>query len=153
MVIKNTAQIMPPLATVKETPQTWEREPAIKLPNGNNPAKVNMKPLITLPLNSSGTKVCSNVFTRLIKVTEAQPMRAKFTKENKYALDTAKNTMETENTKEARIKSRPLYLKSPRRANINAATSAPKPAVDISTPNPFTPTFNIVLAKMGMRMI
>ncbi len=83
IAIKKTAQIIPPDMTVKETPITWARLPAIKLPKGINPAKVNINTLISLPLNSSGANCCNNVLIRLMAVTDAQPINTKLIIENK----------------------------------------------------------------------
>jgi hypothetical protein len=76
-MIKDIAQIMPLAITVKETPKTCERVPAIKLPKGIKPAKVNINTLITLPRNSSPTTVCRIVLMMAIAVTEPQPINIK----------------------------------------------------------------------------
>lgn len=150
IIIKKAAQIIPPIKTVSETPQTYAKLPASKLPKGINPAKVNINALIVLPLNSSGTSVCNKVFIRPIAVTEAQPTSIKAMSEMKYILDRENSTNEIENIIEDQISNLPLYLKSPKRASINAAIKAPKPAEDISRPRPFTPTFNTSSAKTGI---
>ena len=152
MMTKNKEQITPPSKTAEETPSTFARLPASKLPKGINPAKVNINALIALPLNSSGTNVCNKVFTMPMAVTEAPPINIKVISEMKYVLDRENSTNEIENIMEDEISNLPLYLKSPKRANINAAIKAPKPAEDISNPKPFTPTFSTSFAKTGISM-
>ena len=148
--VKKAVQIIPPINTVRETPKICARLPAIKFPKGIIPAKVNINTLIILPLNSSGTKICNKVFMRLVVVTEPQPTNIKAMSENKYILDKENNTNEREKIIVDEIRNLPLYLKSPKRANTNAAISAPQPAADISIPKPLTPTFNISLEKTGI---
>ena len=141
---------MPPINTVRETPQICAQIPASKFPKGMNPAKVNINTLIALPLNSSGTNICNKVFMSPVAVTEAQPINIKAMSEMKYVLDKENSTNEIENIMEEEINNLPLYLKSPKRANINAAIKAPKPVEDISNPKPFSPTFNTSFAKTGI---
>lgn len=151
--MKNAAQMIPPTSTAKETPQIWAKTPEIKLPKGINPANVNINILINLPLNSSGTKVCNKVFMRLVMVTEDQPISIRLINENKNILDNANSIKDIENIMEDKMSNLPLCLKSPKRANTNAAISAPSPAADISVAKPLAPTFNILLAKTGISII
>ncbi len=150
IIMKKTVQIIPLIKTVIETPQICAKLPASKFPKGINPANVNINALIALPLNSSGTNVCNKVFTMPMAVTEAPPINIKIISEMKYVLDRENSTREIENIMEDEINNLPLYLKSPKRANINAPIKAPKPAEDISEPRPFTPTFNTSFAKIGI---
>ena len=77
-IIKKVApQIKPPTATAQETPHTCARAPAKRLPKGIIPAKVNIKTLIILPLNLSGTNVCNRVLIRLMEVTLEKPINNK----------------------------------------------------------------------------
>ena len=152
MAKKNIVQTTPLSITVRGTPQLCATLPARRFPKGINPAKVNIKTLISLPLNSSGTSFCKTVFIRLIAVTEAQPKSIKAIKDKRYDLDAAKNTRERENVIAEKIKSFPLCLKSPNLARPSAAISAPTPVADMSIPRPLTPTFKISLAKTGIKV-
>ena len=153
MAIKNTVQITPLNITVRETPKLCATLPAKRFPKGIKPAKVNIKMLISLPLNSSGTSFCKTVFIRLIAVTDAQPKSIKAIKDAGYDLDAAKNTRERENSTAEKIKSLPLCLKSPNLARPSAAISAPTPVADMSIPRPLTPTFKMSLAKTGIKVV
>jgi hypothetical protein len=150
MIIKNNAHIIPPSITVKETPRACERIPAIRLPKGSIPAKVNINALITLPLNSSLTIVCNIVFMREVTITLLYPTNIKVVIEDRYDLDIENNIRERENTIEDKTRNLPLCLKSPKRANNNPAINAPMPAADISIPKPLAPTYNISLANTGI---
>lgn len=137
---------------VKEIPKASARLPAIKLPKGKIPKKVSIYTPITLPINSLGTFVCNMVFISAMAVTLEPPINIKAISDNKYILDNENNTNENEKIKEAKTKSLPLYLKSPKRANNSAAINAPNPAQDINTAKPCTPTFNISLANIGINI-
>jgi len=136
IIVKNARQIMPLARTAKETPRVPAKLPEIKLPKGIIPAKVSINTLITLPRNSSLTFVCNIVFIRATAITLEPPVNIKAIMDNRYVFDKENNINENENTKEDTRRSLPLYLKSPKRANINAPIKAPNPALDISTPSP-----------------
>ena len=83
IIIKNILQIIPPMNTVKETPQTCERAQEIKLPKGIIPAKVNINTLITLPLILSLTMLCNKVLIIAMAITLEAPRKTRINKENR----------------------------------------------------------------------
>lgn len=151
--MKNAVQIMPLIKTVIRAPKMCVTLPAIKLPIGIIPAKVNIKTLIRRPLNSSGEINCNDVFIRLIALTDASPITIKIISEKRYDLDKEKNISATENITEDKTNTRPFCRKLPSLASNNAAAKAPNPEEDISMPKPLGPTFNISLANIGIRIM
>jgi hypothetical protein len=81
--LKNRVQARPLAITARATPITWARLPAIKFPKGIIPAKVNIKTLITLPLNLSGALVCRIVLIKAVALTLAPPKNIRINAANR----------------------------------------------------------------------